>query len=291
MSVFHKIEHETSILVILYNTEILSSITLVSLLNSNVNLKGYNLVIWNNGPNKLSDVDIVPFQEVGFYVQIVQTIENTSLANIYNTFIKMHRAVRYVILDHDSNLSDQYLMSLSTVGADKIGVPIIYCDGDQVGPLLNCRLCLSKDIIRDEDAFVAIGSGLVIGFDITKTLKETQGQVFDERFFLYGVDTTFFLRLKISNLNHSIEILSGFEHSLSRFENENLLTKKFRKLERTYDLALTLRFYYSPLKIIYFVALNTLKYFFHRLLKRDTLIYYIPFVKALFTGRHYRDIK
>ncbi|WP_413691538.1 hypothetical protein [Psychromonas sp. KJ10-2] len=97
--------------------------------------------------------------------------------------------------------------------------------------------------ITRKSKVVSIGSGLVIGRDVAAFVKKIYGDIFDERFYLYGVDTTFFLRVFNSNLSNRINIISGFQHSLSRLQKESNEVKKFRCIERSYDKGLTIRFY------------------------------------------------
>jgi len=122
-------------------------------------------------------------------------------------------------------------------------------------------------------------------------LKEKYGQVFNQRFYLYGVDTTFFYRVFNSRLISKIKIINGFEHSLSRLEVESDKVKAFRRLERTYDLGISLRYYYSWPKIVYFVFKFTFTHIKNRILKKDTSLYYKHFIKAIVTGTHYRSNK
>jgi hypothetical protein len=281
--------YESSMLVLMYGCEITSSMTLNSLIEAKVKFNNSKLVIWNNGPEALDMINTAPFEFLGLEVEIVETVENVSLAKVYNEFIKSNSAKRYVILDHDSSLNSIYLKAISNISVAKIGVPKIYDNNKLVGPQLNGVL-LSNDIaINDEDKFVAIGSGIVIGRHIVKKLNEYFGLIFDSRYYLYGVDTTFFLRVKLCKLNGSINIINGFSHSLSRLENESDSIKEFRKIERTYDLGLTLRHYYSFHKIVYFLIKFTYKDMKNKFFNRKTTLCYKHFIKALITGKHYRD--
>ncbi|WP_426358467.1 hypothetical protein ACPUVO_18905 [Pseudocolwellia sp. HL-MZ19] len=281
--------YDSSILVLLYNCEIWNSKTLNALKISNTSFYNCKLVIWNNGPHYFSKIGIKEFESLGFDVEIIQTMENKALSHIYNKFINDNTAQRFIILDDDSSIDDTYLNETLTINENQIGVPRIYSNSEQTGPLLNGKIYNTKLPLLNSDKFVAIGSGVVIGKLITDELKKKYKEVFDSRYYLYGVDTTFFLRVTYCQLNTSIELMKGFKHSLSRLEDESVETKHFRKLERTYDLGMTLKNYYPIYKTIYFVIKYTKIYLGHRLTKQDTKLYYKYFIKALWTGKHYRN--
>ncbi|KKD01470.1 hypothetical protein [Photobacterium halotolerans] len=240
---------KTCFTVVLYNTEINESQTLndiVPLLSESK----HKLIIWNNGPNKVHCVDSLLESTIDFDVH--ETITNISLAKIYNEVIKKHEDYeRYVFLDQDSQLPDFFLTNLESTRAD-IVLPEVIVDNDAVYPVVEVeRRLFSQRKIRVNEGYplssqcfyLSIGSGIAITKKIIKSLEGKYETVFDERFKIYGVDTTFFLRLNnIKNING---VVSGkIFHSLSRLE-EGDKPSKFRLRERVVDNVLTARFYPS----------------------------------------------
>jgi GT2 family glycosyltransferase len=186
-----------------------------------------------------------------------------------------------LIFDHDSEITSKYLTDAISKPSIGIGVPIITSFGKQESPVIksksHCGPFTQKDRVR------AIGSGLVIEHNIVKKLIKRFGNVFDERFYLYGVDTTFFYRVRRANLNNKIKLIAGFRHSMSRLEQENKVMTSFRVKERSYEIGLTTRFYFSD------IPLSILKITIKRCLFLNTLSVKTT-LRALITGKHYRDI-
>ena len=115
------------------------------------------------------------------------------------------------------------------------------------------------------------------------------GTVFDERYYLYGVDTTFFLRFNNLNCSDKARVIKGFNHSLSRLEIESSSNKRFRKVERSYDLGLTLRYYRSCREIIFDIVKVFGSSILKMILKRENAFYLRHVFIALLVGKHYRD--
>ncbi|NKC17437.1 hypothetical protein CWC29_001035 [Pseudoalteromonas sp. S4498] len=282
------LEFDTAILVLLYNKEISESDTLNSLLRSKIKYKNARLVIWNNGPKALKFKDVSQFQQVGYEVVIEETIENHSLAAIYNRFIRETTSEKYIFLDDDSQLNEGYIDASAQAVSDRIAMPLIKSSGQVVNPVINGRPANPSAQIGQQDKVITIGSGLIVGKDIANKLEALFGSVFDERFYLYGVDTTFCFRVFLAKLSEAIVIIPGFEHSLSRHQKESAEVIAFRRLERSYDLGLTLR-YYTPLVkqliILTKVCSDTLA---KRLFHGQPTFDLAPLFKALFSGKHYR---
>jgi len=281
--------YQTAILVLLYNKKISESKTLSTLAASDYQFSNAKLVIWNNGPKRLKAIDVSIFTDLGYQVQIVETINNESLAIIYNSFIRNNEAETYIFLDDDSTLNADYIQAASESESSVISMPIITSDGRVENPTINLIPFDFKKDISPTDSVLTIGSGLVIGRSIVLKLQKQFNSVFDERFYFYGVDTTFCHRLKMSNLVKNIRIIAGFEHSLSRLEIESYTMFKFRQKERSYDLGLTLKYYYSLPYSSYILSRVTLHIFKCTLLKKKRLFSLPLLFKAYLTGKHYKS--
>ncbi|KAA1152430.1 hypothetical protein EU510_10185 [Pseudoalteromonas sp. FUC4] len=285
-------QSKLAIVVLLFKKEISDSKTLSTLLASNLNFQNCKLTVWNNGPDELSNKNLEPFILKGFEVEVIETIENESLAKIYNRFINTNVAQKYIVLDDDTQLNDSYLGDAFSLDESQVGIPLILFNGKVEGPKINYKVVQStSDECKNNDDILAIGSGLVIGCEVAEALKSVYKDVFDSKFYLYGVDTTFCYRLNGLKQNKNLKLLSGLNHSLSRLESEPEAITAFRAKERGYDVGLQWR-YYSPFyKSIYRLlrlALINLQRFAG--LKKGPLdIHFV--LKAYCLGRHYRITK
>ncbi|MNF34121.1 hypothetical protein D3C76_577470 [compost metagenome] len=271
-----------SILVLTYNCEIEESITIRSLLNSKINFSGVELCIWNNGPKKfITNITALErLKKKGFSTTFKQTINNAPLSWIYNYFIQNFSNDSYVILDHDSELTLEYLSSILEKKDAFVKMPIILAKGIPQSPCSNG--VFSAGPYTKKEYVTAIGSGIIISKEIAEAVRIKYGNVFDENFALYGVDTSFFIRLNKLALTEKLQSMPGFEHSLSRLETESKEVKLFRKVERSYDFGLTLRHYPSSSLLIVAVK-QVLLWPFGR--NRITIS---KALKVFITGRHER---
>ncbi|MFN1551714.1 glycosyltransferase family 2 protein [Vibrio natriegens] len=260
---------KTSYLVILFDKKPELSLTLNTILSSDNDYTDCSLVVWSNGPksikNELSYLN--RFKEIGFSVDFYETTENESLAKIYNYFIDNYDSERYVLLDDDSTLNSDYLIDSMNSNPSFVSVPLIKHGGEIEGPILNGKICTQLGLIPEEQRFVAIGSGLIIGKDLVRKVKQSYSSLFDENFYLYAVDSTFFYRLFNIGANVDINVIDGFEHSLSRLNKDSDPISRFRKKERTYAILLTALHYskYPKLKIIKLILIE-----FRKLILRTT---------------------
>jgi len=279
---------ETAILVLLYNKKMAESNTLNSLKESNISYPNAKLVIWNNGPEPLGERDCTFFEDLGYDVVIEETLNNESLAIIYNKFLSDNKAEKYILLDDDSVLNESYILASSKCTKTEVGMPIIMSMGEIHYPKIDDQSYFPAIKIGSTCKVVTIGSGLTIGATIADRIKENYSQVFDERFYLYGVDSTFCFRLFESKLINKIKVIAGFNHSLSFLEKESLKITRFRRLEQSYDLGLTLR-YYNPLviSVLYIFKMGIAHLKASLSTQRHTInIYHV--MKAFLVGQHYR---
>ncbi|WP_163929967.1 hypothetical protein [Paraferrimonas sp. SM1919] len=280
-------EVKLSILVVLYNCEISDSSTISSLINSFETLESLKGIvqctIWNNGPVKIS-TEKLKIEGVDF--TCVQTLNNNSLAKIYNKFILDNVSQNYLILDHDTTFEADFLLNAVNLKGREVMTPIVKFNDRVVYPLWN------KSVVEEEGSYLSnlgffksIGSGLCFSKDIVNEYISKFGEVFDSRFYLYGVDTTFFMRLKTID-KVKIVVKGEICHSLSKYENETTSLTNFRIKERSYNYGLTSRYYGSLL-------FNSVKIFlipFQKLFfKRYKEVNFVMVLKAFLRGEHYRE--
>lgn len=276
-----------TILIVLYNKKVSESTTYQSLIKYPGDLNNIDLLIWNNGPaeiNKnLDESDTNKFRSV----TIKEDLSNVGLAKIYNFAFTFKENDFCVFLDDDSNLSTIYIESIQNVDENTCAVPILTHNGQVQSPTLKKKKVESIELPEDRSRFRAVGSGVVVGSNVASKLKEAYGSVFDEHFLLYGVDTTFFIRLERANLLSHLRVIPGFEHSYSRLSTEPDAISDFRKKERAYDEGLRARYYKSKSSLVVYAIRTGLKSLKNRLAGKENLEGFV--FKAIVTGKHYRD--
>jgi len=281
---------ETAILILLYNKEMKDSTTLSSFIQSTVQYSEAKIVIWNNGSKKLNTVNSPELIDLGYQVEVIETITNDSLALIYNRFIRANKAKKYILLDDDSELSEEFISASANSQPEHLSLPIITSNGQVQYPSIDGKRYSSETVIKENRRFTTIGSGLVIGINIVNALNEYYQSVFDERFYLYGVDTIFCLRINESEQVKNVKLIAGFDHSLSKLESEGKAMTRFRRVERSYELGLKLR-YYVPLTKALFLLLKTGASVLKRLcVGKRYKVSFLFVVKAFLSGEHYRKI-
>lgn len=271
--------YKVAVLVALYNQQIQESKTISSLRLLKEKLgENIHITIWNNGPKELPEIS-----DDLFYcdIRFIQEVSNKPLSYVYNHFMDSIDAEKYVFFDQDTLINEKYIEELLS-DSSMVSIPIIACDEKIYSP----TTCSGEPISTDSYVnckIVGIGSGICLRRKVKEQFISKFGEVFDSRFVLYGVDTTFFLRLHTLDKEVSINVLSSVQHSLSKMEKESLATKKFRKKERAYDLGLRLRYYFS-LELLIVVAKKLLA----NLLFVRNEINVKDFFIALISGTHYR---
>jgi len=279
----------TAILIVFYNKEPSNSETLKAIENYVGDLNNCVLTLWNNGPSNFKEHEIKISKSMS--VKVIESIENRALSKIYNTWIRESKADRYIILDQDSKVSQEYLDIALNSTQDSISVPRIYNNNQLVGPLIRRDAVFSLEGVYEREEFFSVGSGIVIGNNVVEVISKKFGSVFDEIFVLYGVDASFWYRVKRSKLLYSIQIIHGFEHSLSRNEQESPEVTKFRMKERSYDMALQHRYFHSLLKSVYLffrtISVRVIKNILGFEKSKSLILKY--YVYAYVKGKHYRS--
>lgn len=269
----------------LYNCAPEDSETIRSLINTEQETIKARLCIWNNGPKtaKPTPETIKWLHYSGIEAIYIETLENQPLSWIYNHFIKKFNAKKYVILDHDSKVSKEYKAHVFSDEIDFIGAPRIEAKGSPRSPSVKGKF--SPGPYKKNECVTAIGSGVVVSSEAAQLISKIYGDVFDEKFALYGVDTSLFLRVHRLGLSDRVKLIPGFEHSLSRLENEPSSVKEFRKTERSYDFGLTVRNYPEILHIKFVIKQALLC-----LLGKGSFNL-VAAMKAFASGRHEKCIK
>lgn len=224
--------------IVLYDKNIHDSVTVESI--SKYILKhnfDASIVVFNNGPR------LVSFEELE-WLTLNQVLINGSLSKIYNKFIDEYPAERYVFLDDDTKLTDEYIDEL--VKSDfNILLPKISCLGKIHYPVLG------------RNGIQSVTSGLALSDSCIKEIKKikgNRGNVFDERFDLYGIDTAFFYFLNKHKLAYKVSD-NIIEHELSHISTGS---SDFRDVEVLLANSAAL-FPYFNIKLFFAVCYGNLK--------------------------------
>lgn len=233
-----------AIMIVIYGRQVESVASYNILIDYAKNNKDCNIVFWNNGPHR---VNYIPDSDNVF---LCQTPENEKLSKIYNKFIESWKAETYLILDDDSVLSQYFLHRFDSM-ADCLGVATIYDNDQPCYPLIDGEVRIQDASYKINDStLMSIGSGLVLQRLVVDRLKNEFGDVFDERFRIYGVDSSFYFRLMMLNWGEArFCVLPRINHCLSKNKEEVEAVKKFRARERSRDIALTLLYYRSSVNV------------------------------------------
>ncbi|MDY4373380.1 glycosyltransferase family 2 protein [Pectobacterium carotovorum] len=236
--------------VILYNSSLLESETLKSILTNKLNSIKLTLKIWNNGPKKLEDKDINLFlsscSNLNIKVDIFQDIRNLSLSKIYNYFIKDIDYDYITILDQDSSLSEEFFEDIYDEEAEII-IPKIFSDINgrviQTHPyeINNSEKIINEGFISEK--IETVMSGITLSKNITNKIIEYRKYVFEEKLGFYGIDCDFFKTLNEmesqprviiyckNKINHSFALLDPKESKSEFRQIELLYFKMFSRIE------------------------------------------------------------
>jgi GT2 family glycosyltransferase len=200
--------NKISVLIVLYNKKIKDSATIKSVLEIE-NKRNLSLTIVNNGPEKIDDFPEFQNKNSDFdSIEFHEFLENKSLSKIYNKFINDNLdADYYIIFDDDSIFKPELITNVAESSSD-ILLPLIISQNDQeiYYPTINGKTIYSEGTTK-VSGLMSISSGLTISNHFANLLSKEYGQVFDEHFALYGIDTSFFIRTqRYSNAFNSVSI-------------------------------------------------------------------------------------
>ncbi len=273
------------IIIVTYGIAPESCTTLSSFMANQHHLDGISLSIYvrNNGPVSYQSSLSIP------NLVYSESIDNVSLAKIYNQAIEAMDCDYYLILDHDSFLNEEFLSEVSRfVRQNKEDVLFPFIKSKDVirYPRISRELVANPISANFNRPISTITSGMVLSRDLINQVKIYFGSVFDERFILYGVDSSFLLRLRKTSDKHKLKfrVAGTLQHSLSSDENESEKMKLFRSTERLYDLALQTRYYFR-VRILYIIIRDLCKAIFLQKNIRPIFI----FLHVIVSGKHPRN--
>lgn len=272
--------------VVLYKSEIQNSKTINTLLENIHYLDKYKMILYihNNGPKKIN-INFSDFPK-NLEVRYTESLNNSSLSSIYNKAINTTDSRYICLLDQDSELSLNYIKAISDfiLSERNLLLPLIYAKGKIRCPRIYFKS--KKGIILNKEQKIqnklfprTVGSGIVLSGDLSKYLIQKYGSVFDERFYIYKVDTTFFYRVQ-SLTKFNIDIKGYINHNMAGLEKEEHKSKKFRQTDTAAGWALQEK-YYIKSTFLYFLLKAMNRYAFS-----VKLNLFITSVSTFYKGMH-----
>lgn len=281
-------------LIILHNSNINLSKTIQSLLNTDKNGINLSVILWNNGPNLLAIKECEKYKTIfnsnKIQVSIYENIKNIALSKIYNFFIKKQDYDFFTILDQDSILNNNFFQQIKYNNNFDIIVPAIYSAGWRSKENTLCFPIFSgTNKLLDKNTFAmgeieSISSGLTLSNKLVKYLSNHKIKIFNERYALYAIDTSFFLDLKTFSDTQFRGICVGkINHSLDFNLQDRKKISPVRKLEMEYSKVLN-KLYYDKKS-----RLNIFLYLFRKFTRKEyTFSEFIKLVKCLIQKKHPR---
>lgn len=263
-----------NILVVLYNTPMAKSVTLISLLPQ---LEGrvVKLTIWDNSPESMADYEFIShFKQFVPDTVYYHSPENTSLSVVYNRVVRGSVADVHLILDQDSCLPSNFIKTLMAAVQShpdvKLFVPRVRVEGELVSPgyfgtFKGRRASTFASGINPTASSMIVSSGMAI-----RSQLHDVGLCFNEELWLYAIDTDFFLRfreryrefyvLECDILHHSA-LRSDLEVEQALFRFRNLRWSYLKMFRSQGKSVFVLRLYLFYLSFRYSIRYVSFKFF------------------------------
>ena len=283
--------------IILYNSDIKSSETIQSLLNTqkkNINL---NIIIWNNGPKQLEINECKEFESIfnkqNVQISIYENTNNIALSKIYNFFIIKENFDFFSILDQDSILASDFFQNILLNNTFDIIIPFIYSANWRTKEKSLCYpIYAQSEKLLDKATFEmgeieSIASGLTISHKLINYLFQTKTQIFNESYALYAIDTCFFIDLKkLNNTNFKGLCIGKINHSLNFNLHNKAQISPTRKLEMDYSKILNKLLYENK------TSIKVLLYILRKFVRKEySLNVFLKLSRCLIAKKHPRCYK
>ncbi|MGL4446936.1 MAG: hypothetical protein ACRCYV_00450 [Aeromonas sp.] len=287
-------------LVVLYNKAIGESCTIKTLIDYISNLEHkqqIKIVIWNNGPEIFCDETF----GANAYVELIQDCTNKPLSFVYNSVYEKFKPEYFAIFDDDTELTCNYIedmLRFKKIDAFLLPKVTMNYSRSELGydaeklkyPKVNG---LTVELVVNSNSIItAPMSGVLLSKGLCNNLRDSYGDLFDQDFSLYGVDTVLFTRIAELGLAHRMHLGSDIKHSDSFFLDEPDEKKRaFRRKEHSIARGILIRKYYfkqyrNPIKR--YIKLLSKLISAHVFASKDARRVYSGFYVILyfFLGRH-----
>ncbi|MDE8652275.1 hypothetical protein [Novosphingobium album (ex Liu et al. 2023)] len=190
------------VVVVLYKTPAQESTTLRALAMQSERAPNISMTIWDNSPQSVYESATFEGLKGCFQaVEYVHAPENTPLSILYNRVIKANPADIYLLLDQDSDLPATYLETLHETSRSRPDIllfaPKVVANGQIVSPgqfgrIRGKLLSGIEPGLRSAEKATVVTSGLAL----RRALFFQFDLWFNEKLWLYLIDTDFFLRFR-----------------------------------------------------------------------------------------------
>lgn len=281
-------------LIILFNSKIDDSKTIMSLLETDISGIDLNVIIWNNGPNPLCLEECqkynMIFKNHNISLSIYEDRHNIALSKIYNVFVTKEKFDFISILDQDSTLNQDFFQNVYNHFDYDVIVPHIYSSGWRSKEYSLCfPVYAGSERLLDKPTFsmgeiISISSGLTISSRLVNYLKSIKSEIFNERYALYAIDTSFFLDLKeLENNGFKGLCIGKIDHSLDFNLYDSKKISPTRKLEMLYSNVLNKIFYDKKNRF------NIFLYLFRKFTRKEySFLVFLKLVRCLINKKHPR---
>lgn len=230
-------------IVVVYNLKLKESTTLSTILNTNLVNIILTINVWNNGPILLDNHDIMmckeAFSNKGIILNVYQDIRNIALSKIYNYILSKKESCFYTLFDQDSGLESDFFQNIIINSGYAIITPQVFsiATSRQIFPTyIGEPGCIEEGDFIVNKAFT-ISSGLTLSKKLVDYMIAIYGDVFDERFAFYGIDGSFFYRIKklieVDNRRITGMCVGQMRHSLAMLNESEM--NEWRLTEVWYD--------------------------------------------------------
>lgn len=281
-------------IIILYNSNIENSKTIQSLLSTNIKDINLKIIIWNNGPNFLTEQECQKFSNIfslkKIKLSIYEDINNVALSKIYNLFLNKENYDFFSVLDQDSQLNEDFFKNIEKNSNYDVIIPSIYSHGWRREENSLCFPVYHKNHeIFDKKTFQmgeieSISSGLTLSHRLITSITNIKKEIFNEKYALYAIDTDFFINLKtLDNTVYKGVCVGKINHSLDFNLQDRKKISPSRKLEMEYSKVLNKLFHDKK------NTLNVFFYLFRKFLRREySSSIFLKLLKCLIKKQHPR---
>ncbi|SHM61951.1 glycosyltransferase family protein [Flavobacterium saccharophilum] len=278
------------VLVVLYKQKVSESSTLLTLINCKNHLTQKMLFVWDNSPNPLDEHEIIFLENQFKNFKYLNSQDNRSLSEVYNTVIKQIKFNKIFIFDQDTSLTDEYfeLVDSSALNNTDVGIflPFVKNKNRVVSPLRFSVINFDHSkIIKKGRVLAKNKTAFASGLCIKEWIFKRDNIWFDQNLSFYGIDYKFIL--DYGDFNRYMYVIDyELKHSLSFTEEE---TKEV-KIKR-FDSNIAASFYLANARFNFFqkviIVIRSLFVSFKMSLKyRDSIFFMILFKNLKFFGRY-----
>ncbi|MEQ1106348.1 hypothetical protein, partial [Acinetobacter ursingii] len=232
----------------------------------------------NNGPKLIKLKINIPYK---LTIELINSIQNRPLSSVYNEFIDYYQDFdRYIILDDDTQLNENYISRFETEDYYDLELPKIMNSSKEIYyPLKKWKVIGDEEnfLINGREDIFSIGSGIIMSKKLVNSFLDKKKKVFNENFVFYGVDFSLFF--EINKTDFPVLIITSYTQLLHDMSLHGEVSKD-KKYQLYLNYAIQMRHYPS------FLTLKTFLYSIYCLLRDKDVRKCYCFFKVFLVGKH-----